>query len=299
MEVLASLEVSQNSKIARRKRNSAPNLVSKPDHSGMAEGTRISKLDETVSQLKDTSIQHGQLMSNLQETTARQNQHLNDLYHKIIAMDMKSCKGVAGIYLSFREGLNQAFTTNCLVGGLNEEIRLNVKMFKPNSLSTAIGLARLQEEKIRAKKRVTRFDGGKTQRHSGGRRNHDRRVVVASTPSLPEISLHAIAEASAPQTMYITSTLNCHQLVILIDSGNTHSFLDAAVVKKIGVTAHGGGALEVMVGNGHKLKSERRCPAVKVFIQGLEVIIEFYIIQLGGYDAMLGANWLRMLSLIL
>ncbi|KAL4179995.1 hypothetical protein AMTRI_Chr13g122980 [Amborella trichopoda] len=56
----------------------------------MAEGTRISKLDETVSQLKDTSIQHGQLMSNLQETTARQNQHLNDLYHKIIAMDMNN-----------------------------------------------------------------------------------------------------------------------------------------------------------------------------------------------------------------
>lgn len=44
-------------------------------------------------------------------------------------------------------GLSEQFLINCFIGGLKEEIRLNVKMFRPTSLSSTIGLARLQEER--------------------------------------------------------------------------------------------------------------------------------------------------------
>lgn len=44
------------------------------------------------------------------------------------------------------------------VGGLKEDIRLNVQMFRPISLSAAIGLARLQEEKLTAKCHQVRID---------------------------------------------------------------------------------------------------------------------------------------------
>jgi len=37
--------------------------------------------------------------------------------------------------------LSKPFLISCFVGGLKEEIRLNVKMFRPNSLTSAIGLA--------------------------------------------------------------------------------------------------------------------------------------------------------------
>jgi hypothetical protein len=44
-------------------------------------------------------------------------------------------------------GLSEPFLISCFIGGLKEEICLNVKMFRPNSLTSAIGLARLQEER--------------------------------------------------------------------------------------------------------------------------------------------------------
>jgi hypothetical protein len=43
--------------------------------------------------------------------------------------------------------LSEPFLISCFIRGLKEEIRLNVKMFRPTSLTAAIGLAWLHEEK--------------------------------------------------------------------------------------------------------------------------------------------------------
>lgn len=52
------------------------------------------------------------------------------------------------------EGLNESFMVSCFVAGLKEEIRLGVQMFTPNSLFVATNLARLQEEKNMAARRI-------------------------------------------------------------------------------------------------------------------------------------------------
>lgn len=45
-------------------------------------------------------------------------------------------------------GLNELFMVSCFVGRLKEEIRFSVQMLKPMSLTNAIGLACMQEEKV-------------------------------------------------------------------------------------------------------------------------------------------------------
>jgi len=40
------------------------------------------------------------------------------------------------------------------------------------------------------------------------------------------ISLHALAEATAPRTMWYMGRVWEEPIVILIDTGNTHSFVD-------------------------------------------------------------------------
>ncbi|RWR72918.1 retrotransposon-related protein [Cinnamomum micranthum f. kanehirae] len=60
------------------------------------------------------------------------------------------------------ENLNESFMISCFVGGLKEDMKLNAQMFRPTSLSAAIGLARLQEEKLMAKHRRHRLDNTKT-----------------------------------------------------------------------------------------------------------------------------------------
>ncbi|KAJ0623068.1 putative retrotransposon gag domain, aspartic peptidase domain superfamily [Helianthus annuus] len=46
------------------------------------------------------------------------------------------------------DGLPEAFLVGCFIGGLKEEIRLEVKLKKPRHLVEAIGIARLVEEKF-------------------------------------------------------------------------------------------------------------------------------------------------------
>ena len=51
-------------------------------------------------------------------------------------------------------GLSEASLISCFVGGLREDIRLNVKCFQPINLSMAISLAKLQESRVEAKKKL-------------------------------------------------------------------------------------------------------------------------------------------------
>jgi hypothetical protein len=53
------------------------------------------------------------------------------------------------------------------------------------------------------------------------------------TNSKPEISLQAITGSAHPKTMRVLGRINGQQLVILIDSGSTHNFLDATLARKV------------------------------------------------------------------
>jgi hypothetical protein len=52
---------------------------------------------------------------------------------------------------------------------------------------------------------------------------------------LPKISLNAIAGTPNPRTMQILGVLRYHQLVILIDSGSTHNFVDTKMAALLGI----------------------------------------------------------------
>nr|GFD32735.1 transposon Ty3-G Gag-Pol polyprotein [Tanacetum cinerariifolium] len=52
------------------------------------------------------------------------------------------------------DGLPESFLCGCFIGGLKEEIHLEVKLKKPRILSEAIGLARLVDEKMTLQRRT-------------------------------------------------------------------------------------------------------------------------------------------------
>lgn len=56
------------------------------------------------------------------------------------------------------KGLNDSFMVSCFVGGLKEEICPSVQMLKPATLTNAVGLARMQEEKVLARRRQAQPD---------------------------------------------------------------------------------------------------------------------------------------------
>ncbi|KAF8413581.1 hypothetical protein HHK36_001572 [Tetracentron sinense] len=56
------------------------------------------------------------------------------------------------------DGLNEPFMVSCFLSDLKDDIRFSVKMFKPSTLSSTFGLARIQEEKINSRRKPLRND---------------------------------------------------------------------------------------------------------------------------------------------
>jgi hypothetical protein len=52
----------------------------------------------------------------------------------------------------------------------------------------------------------------------------------------PKISLHAITGSQHPRTIRLIGCIGNQKVVVLIDSGSTHNFLDSSVCKKTNVT---------------------------------------------------------------
>ncbi|XP_062176260.1 uncharacterized protein LOC133881329 [Alnus glutinosa] len=114
-----------------------------------------------------------------------------------------------------------------------------------------------------------------------------------------EISLNAITGAPSPRTMRIIGILKHHSIVILIDSGSTHNFVDTKLAASLGIRSSIQDEIQVKIANGDEVPSPGRCKEVKVKMQGYTFRTELFFLPLAGYDAVLGIHWLRTLGPIL
>jgi hypothetical protein len=82
------------------------------------------------------------------------------------------------------------------------------------------------------------------------------------------ITLYALARTPTPRTMRVIGKVGSLEVVILIDTGSTHSFVDPNVAKRAKLAADQKGQLTVMVADGATLSCHGRCSAVSIFLQG-------------------------------
>ncbi|XP_035551066.1 uncharacterized protein LOC109020622 [Juglans regia] len=118
-------------------------------------------------------------------------------------------------------------------------------------------------------------------------------TMVADTPSEgdskqkgvvvePEISLNAITGTPSSKTMRLKGWIGCIQVVLLVDSGSTHSFVDPSIaqIAKLVVDKE----LAVKVANGQLVQGLGHCSKAKIKVQGCDVV--------------LGVDWLETLGTI-
>ena len=82
----------------------------------------------------------------------------------------------------------------------------------------------------------------------------------------PEITLYALVGSPTPGTMRVKGKMNSVSLVILVDSGSTHNFIDAAVVSVLHVPVDESQILEVKVANCDIIKTQGLCKDVQVCV---------------------------------
>ncbi|XP_043725863.1 uncharacterized protein LOC122672458 [Telopea speciosissima] len=120
--------------------------------------------------------------------------------------------------------------------------------------------------------------------------------VAEEVEEIPEISLHAICGVKTPETMRVVGRLGHVAVTVLVDSGSTHNFLSLKVAKKVGISPTNQQPFEVMVASREKISSPGMCKNVSLNVQGVTIVADFFLLALGGYEAVLGAHWLQTLG---
>ena len=100
-----------------------------------------------------------------------------------------------------------------------------------------------------------------------------------------EITLYALIGTPTPGTMKVKGKINGSRLVILINIGSTHNFIDASLVNSLQLRVDVSKVLEVKVANGSIVKTQGFCSSVPVNVQGVEFCIQCQVLALRGCDA--------------
>nr|GLL29689.1 hypothetical protein KK1_029709 [Ipomoea trifida] len=212
---------------------------------------------------------------------------------------------------------------DCFISGLKSSIQSELAILKPTTLSDAIALAKLVEEKFQGMRPLNPkpslgshlawasvsykpfllllADDPTDAIEEGG----DAETVVETcehtlneitTEPEPEISLHALEGITGPRTFRLHASINRQPFTTLIDTGSSHNYLQPRLANFLHLPIDRTTQFPVVVGNGEKIHSEGTCPHVKFEMQGAEFEADFHVLEFAGADAILGIQWLEGLG---
>jgi hypothetical protein len=121
----------------------------------------------------------------------------------------------------------------------------------------------------------------------------------AAAPATLRISLHVATGVRVSDAMHIMVHLGDTDLYALIDSGSTPTFLSQDAAARVGRDPQPRSGLNVTVANGDKVACPGIFPDMPFQIAGEEFATVVYVLTLGGYDLVLGTQWLATLGPIL
>ncbi|KAJ4753988.1 polyprotein [Rhynchospora pubera] len=110
------------------------------------------------------------------------------------------------------------------------------------------------------------------------------------------ISLFTTREPKKIKSMKIKGKVGQKCICALIDSGSTHSFVNPDVIHSQSFSITKNTPMAVMVANGNKMVTELECKALQFSLQGHEFEKDMRVLDVKGYDVILGLDWLTELG---
>ena len=107
-----------------------------------------------------------------------------------------------------------------------------------------------------------------------------------------EIELKTIHGMASKGTMKLKGNIKGKGVIVLIDSGATHNFIHNRTVKEKNLYLEKGNPFAVTIGDGTKCTGKGVCKRVELELQGVVVVADFFAIELGNVDVILGMQWL-------
>lgn len=115
----------------------------------------------------------------------------------------------------------------------------------------------------------------------------------------PIISLYAITGIRTENAMLLSVSVHGHRLVAFLDSSSTHNFVNADLMRRLRLATAPHPTMWVLVTNEDRIPCEGVTQDVALDIGMEEFTISCFGINLGGFDRILGVEFLRTLSPIL
>jgi hypothetical protein len=105
--------------------------------------------------------------------------------------------------------------------------------------------------------------------------------------------MHVLSGTSSKaQTFPLFVYIGTTKLLALIDSGSTTTFLDPSVIDRVHIPVKNHSPLKVTVANGNILWTQAICNDISYTIQGHQFSSDFHVLELQGYDIILGCDWI-------
>lgn len=105
-------------------------------------------------------------------------------------------------------------------------------------------------------------------------------------------SLTSLAGHNSPRSLRVWGKYNDHEVLVLIDSGSTYNFLKPSIATKLKIPVVQSASFHVYVRIGDALVCSSFCPKVHLLIQGIEFIMDLFILPIKGSGIVLGIQWL-------
>ena len=118
---------------------------------------------------------------------------------------------------------------------------------------------------------------------------------MAAEDPLQGISLQSLIGFTNPKTMKMEGSIEGNTVLVLIDSGAT-SNISTSVARRLGFPCTDYKPFGVTLGTGTKVYGEGICRQVYLSSQGVEIVEDFFYLELGSLDVILGVQWLEKLG---
>nr|XP_009629427.1 uncharacterized protein LOC104119583 [Nicotiana tomentosiformis] len=127
------------------------------------------------------------------------------------------------------------------------------------------------------------------------------KIIEVVDTDQAEVTLNMIlGRSKTPSTIKIMGWIKGQQVVGLIDSGSTNSFIDPQVAKTSSIFVEElGRPMRVKVANGQYLLCKTKCHNLGWKMQDREFKFNFGILKVGGCDMVLGMDWVDTVSPII
>ncbi|XP_057452951.1 uncharacterized protein LOC130744819 [Lotus japonicus] len=112
------------------------------------------------------------------------------------------------------------------------------------------------------------------------------------------ISFYHIANKpqEQPRTMKLQGTIQGVPVLVLIDSGATHNFIDQKLVQRMGWEVADTPRMTIKLGDGFQSHARGRCKSIDLEVGRYQLHCSPHLFELGGPDMVLGIEWLKTLG---